>query len=195
MSKKMPVKALQHFDRRIWLKAAGVSLSLPWLDRFASGAAANEGPDARHRMVYVCTTLGLYGPNLYPQSTGKDYELTPYLELIKEHRDELTLFSGMSHPEQSGADGHSSEKTWLTSAPHPGLGGFRNTISVDQLAAEKLGYVTRFPSLALGTSRTSQSYTRSGVMVPALSSPAKVFAELGARSAGKSPEEVVTSPL
>ncbi len=178
MSNNSPMKTLPYFDRRAWLKAAGVSISLPWLDRFAARAHANESQDSRHRMVYVCTTLGLYTPNLFPQSTGADYELTPYLQLVEGHRNDLTLFSGMSHPEQSGADGHSSEKTLLTSAPHPGLGGFRNTISVDQLAAEKLGYATRFPSLTLGTSRTSQSYTRSGVMIPAMSSPAKVFAEL-----------------
>ena len=69
--------------------------------------------------------------------------------------------------------------TWLTSARGPGLDGFRNTISVDQLAATRLGYVTRFPSITLGSnSSQSQSYTSSGVMVPAETSPAKLFAQL-----------------
>jgi len=66
----------------------------------------------------------------------------------------------------------------LTAAPHPGLGGFRNTISVDQLAVESLGYVTRFPSLVLGMDGNSQSYTRSGVMVTATHSPSRLFTDL-----------------
>ena len=165
-------------DRRRFLRAAGVGLSLPLLDRFLPASLAGQTQDHRRRTVYICTTLGLYGPNLFPAETGFDYQPTPYLELLSEHRNDLTVFSGLSHPEQSGADGHSSEKTWLTSAPHPGLGGFRNTVSVDQLAAERLGYVTRFPSLILGTSNSSQSYTRSGVMIPAMSRPSQVFAEL-----------------
>jgi hypothetical protein len=103
------------------------------------------------------------------------------LEILKEHRNDFTLFSGISHPNQAGACGHSSEMTWLTSAANPGLSGFRNTISVDQLVAEKSGFETRYPSLVLGTGSAginSISYTRSGVMIPAESKPSKVFAKL-----------------
>ena len=103
------------------------------------------------------------------------------MEILKEHRNDFTLFSGISHPNQAGACGHSSEMTWLTSAANPGLSGFRNTISVDQLVAEKTGFETRYPSLVLGTGSAginSISYTRSGVMIPAESKPSKVFAKL-----------------
>jgi len=68
--------------------------------------------------------------------------------------------------------------TWLTSARFPGLGGFKNTVSLDQLAAETIGIETRFPSLVLGTGTPSLSYTRGGVMIPAESSPSRVFAKL-----------------
>ncbi len=69
--------------------------------------------------------------------------------------------------------------TWLTGARHPGLGGFRNTISLDQFIAEKIGFETRYPSLQLNTGgNSSQSYTRSGVMIPAESRPSKIFAKL-----------------
>ncbi|MGY8690844.1 MAG: DUF1552 domain-containing protein, partial [Verrucomicrobiales bacterium] len=103
---------------------------------------------------------------------------TPYLELLKEHRQDFTLFSGLSHPDQSGANGHTSEMTWLTSARFPGLGAFKNTVSLDQLAAEKIGMQTRYPSLVLGTGSPSLSYTRGGVMIPAESRPSRVFAKL-----------------
>jgi hypothetical protein len=69
--------------------------------------------------------------------------------------------------------------TWLSAAPHPGLAGFRNSISVDQLAREQLGQVTRFPSIELSThGTTSQSYSSGGVMIPAEWRPSVLFERL-----------------
>ena len=166
-------------NRRTFLRAAGVAMALPTLESLSPVAFASEQMNAPKRMVMICTSLGLHGPSLFPEQTGDDYELSPYLKIIKDHRKEFTIFSGLSHPDQAGANGHSSEMTWLTSARHPGLGGFRNSISVDQLVTEKLGYVTRFPSLVLSTAGTnSQSYTRSGVMIPAEHRPSVLFEKM-----------------
>ncbi len=173
-----PSIASAPISRRAFLRGTGVALALPFLDAMwplRTGAAEAAAPK---RLVAVCTSLGIYGPALFPTETGRDYTSTPYLDLIKDHRNDFTVFSGLSHPDQAGADGHSSEMTWLTAARHPGLGGFRNTISLDQFAAEKIGVETRYPSLTLGTSYTSQSHTRSGVMIPAEATPSKVFAKL-----------------
>jgi hypothetical protein len=165
-------------SRRAFLRGTGVALALPFLDAMWPRRAGAAEALVPKRMVAVCTSLGIYGPALFPKETGRDYASTPYLDLIKDHRDAFTIFSGLSHPDQAGADGHSSEMTWLTAARHPGLGGFHNTISVDQFVAEKSGVETRYPSLTLGTNYTSQSHTRSGVMIPAEASPSKVFAKL-----------------
>jgi hypothetical protein len=172
-------------SRRTFLRGSGVALALPFLDSMLPkrglGADANVKGGVPRRMVCICTNYGLYGPALFPENTGRNYTLSPYLEILKEHRNDFTLFSGISHPNQAGACGHSSEMTWLTSAAKPGLSGFRNTISVDQLVAEKTGFETRYPSLVLGTGSAginSISYTRSGVMIPAESKPSKVFAKL-----------------
>ncbi len=172
-------------SRRTFLRSSGVALALPFLDSMLPkrglGADANVKGVVPRRMVCICTNYGLYGPALFPENTGRNYTLSPYLEILKEHRNDFTLFSGISHPNQAGACGHSSEMTWLTSAANPGLSGFRNTISVDQLVAEKTGFETRYPSLVLGTGSAginSISYTRSGVMIPADSKPSKVFAKL-----------------
>ena len=166
-------------SRRSFLHGSGVSLALPFLDammpRLSSAAAATPPK----RMVFACASLGIYGPSLFPKETGRGYVATPYLEALKDHREDFTVLSGVCHPDQAGADGHTSEMTWLTSARGPGLGGFRNTISVDQYVAEKIGFETRYPSLVLSTAgQTSQSYTRSGVMVQAQSKPSQVFAKL-----------------
>lgn len=174
-------------SRRAFLRGSGVALALPFLEAMWPGRAAAAGSTPPKRMVAICTSLGIYGPALFPKETGRDYSSTPYLDMLKEHRKDLTVFSGLSHPEQNGTDGHSSEMTWLTAARHPGLGGFRNTISLDQLIAEKIGVQTRYASLTLGTNNVSQSYTRSGVMIPAEAKPSSIFSRLFIQG---SPDEV-----
>ncbi len=163
--------------RRTLLKGAGVSLALPLLES-TSPAFGASSPPAR-RMVFVCTTLGLHSPYLWPETPGRDYESTPYLDLLEDHRGDFTLMSGLQHEDQVGRQPHDSEMTWLTAARKPGVGGFRNTVSVDQVAAGHVGDRTRFPSLTLGTANSkSQSYTANGVMIPSQTSPARLFAKL-----------------
>ncbi len=165
-------------SRRTFLSGARVAVALPLLETFARRSAFAAAPVPPKRLVAICTSLGLYGPSFFPSDAGPGFQNSQYLEHLKDFRDEFTVFSGLSHPDQSGAEGHSSEQTWLTSARNPGLGGFRNSISIDQLVAEQIGFQTRFPSLTIGTDRASQSYTRSGVMIPAEDRPSRLFARL-----------------
>jgi hypothetical protein len=125
-------------------------------------------------MICINTTLGLHTPYLFPTATGRDYELTPYLEPIQNFRDQFTVFSGLSHPEVDG--GHPAELCYLTSAPHPRADNFRNTISLDQFAIEQLVPDTRFGSLVLASSSSrGLSFTRSGVPIPADERPSRIF--------------------
>jgi hypothetical protein len=174
----MTTTALMYMHRRRFLQGAGVSLALPLLDAFLPRSSAAAAVASRTSMVCICTSLGLHAPFLFPKEIGAEYSLTPYLEILKDLRQDFTLLSGLSHPDQTGANGHTSEMTWLTAARFPGLGGFKNTVSLDQFAAEKIGLRTRFPSVVLGTGTPSLSYTRGGVMIPAESRPSRVFAQL-----------------
>ncbi len=165
-------------SRRAALKASGVAITLPLLESM-NPAIGKPVTVPLKRMVLICSTLGLHPPSLFPKTPGRDYESTDYLDLLKDHRDDFTLISGLSHPDQNGKQPHDTEMTWLTSARNPGLGGFKNSISIDQYAAKELGYVTRFPSIALSSNtKKSQSYTSNGVMIPAEDRPSYVFAKL-----------------
>ena len=165
-------------SRRAALKASGVAIALPLLESMKP-AIGHEQMVPPKRMVLICNALGLHSPSLFPKTSGTDYLNTEYLELLKEHRNDFTLFSGLSHPDQNGKEPHDTEMTWLSAARNPGLGGFKNSISVDQYAATKLGHVTRFPSISLSSnSPESQSYTSNGVMLPADNKPSAVFAKL-----------------
>lgn len=171
----------RHLDRRAFLRGTGAFLSLPLLEAMvpafanrAQAAVAQPPP----RFLAMCATLGFHTPFLFPQETGAEYTLTPYLEPLKDLRGDFSVISGLQHMEQNGANGHTSEMTWLTSAKHPGLAGFKNTVSIDQLIAERIGTQTRFPSLVLGTGNDSLSWSASGVPLPAESSPSKAFQQL-----------------
>lgn len=164
-------------DRRRFLHAAGVAVALPWLEVLAPPRASAAAADARRRMVCICTPLGLHGPNFFPDGVGENYTPSPYLEVLHDLRDDFTVISGLAHPEVES--GHDSIFSFLTAAPHPERrAGFRNSISVDQLAAEHLGGRTRYASLSLSAEGFSLSWTRSGAIVPADTSPARVFARL-----------------
>ena len=163
-------------SRRTLLRSAGVSLALPMLSAMQPAfAAAAETPK---RFIAICAGLGFHGPFLFPDQPGPLQPSTPYLNRLRDHLDQITLFSGLSHPNQNGNNGHASGMTWLTSAQRPGLAGFKNTISLDQQMAAKLAVATRFPYLALMATGPSLSWTSSGVNIPAASSPAKLFKKL-----------------
>src|SRR5439155_23184192 len=102
----------------------------------------------------------------WPEGVGMDYKRSPYLDILKDYRREMTVFSGVSHPDVDG--GHSAEKSSLTPAPHPASGNYRNSVSLDQVAAERIGSLTRIPVLVthVGIAMRSLSYTRSGVEIP-----------------------------
>ena len=144
---------------------------------FAKAAAPAAAP---RRMLAVCNNLGLLPDQFFPTGAGRDYQLSPYLEMLKEHREGFTVFSGVSHPDVDG--GHPADNCFLTAAPHPGSGGFRNTISLDQYLAERIGHLTRFPSLTLGVNvsrgRRSLSWTGSGVLIPCEEKASDVFKRL-----------------
>ncbi len=163
-----------HLNRRAFLQAAGVTLALPLLESAGiRGAAVAQPP---RRMLAVCTMLGLHAPNLFPREAGANYTPTPYLKLLAGVRDQVSVISGLSHPEVDG--GHSSEASFLTAAPHPGAGTFRNTISLDQFAIEKLHPNTRFPCLVLGSGGMGLSFSRNGVAIPPDTRPSKLFTKL-----------------
>jgi hypothetical protein len=173
-------------SRRRFLQGIGVVLALPMLDAmtplsaFAGESTGKDGPEKPRRMLAICNNLGLLPGQFFPAQAGRGYELSPYLQALAPHRDDFTVISGVSHPDVDG--GHPADICFLTAAPHPGSGGFRNTISLDQYIAERIGNRTRFPSLTLGVNIEqgvrSLSWTPSGVLIPCDEKASDVFKRL-----------------
>lgn len=171
----------QPMNRRSLLRGAGVALALPLLDAMLprlGRAAIQADKNTPRRMFCICTNMGMMPEFFWPTGTGRDYQPSEYLSLIDKYREDFTVFEGVSHPEVDG--GHHAETSYLTAAPHPAAGGFRNSISLDQYAAERVGINTRFPYLSLnvGNENGSLSWTASGVKIPADTKPSVVFKKL-----------------
>ncbi|MBI1374457.1 MAG: DUF1552 domain-containing protein [Phycisphaera sp.] len=163
-------------SRRTFLRGAGVAMGLPVLDAMAVRTAYGEKPVDRTRMVAINVGLGLHVPHMIPEKAGREFELPLYLKQLADLREKFTVLSGVSHPGVDG--GHLAEKSFLTAATHPGSASFKNTISLDQFAAEKVGDQTRFASLALSLAGRGLAWSRSGVEVPSYTRPSEVFAAL-----------------
>jgi len=161
-------------SRRQMLRASGVALGLPFLNAMTPAFARSAAP--RRRMVAINFGLGLHLPHLVPAKAGREYELTPYLEELKAYREQFTVISGTSLPGVDG--GHLSEKSFLTTVPHPGSASFKNGQSLDQLAAEKIGLETRFGFLALSHAGRGLAWTRSGAEIPSDTRPSQLYAKL-----------------
>jgi len=179
------VSTRRALSRRQFLRGTGIALSLPFLESmlpsFVRAAQPSSAllPGAKpRRMLGICNNLGLLPDLFFPTGSGKDYQASPYLELLKEYRNDFSVFSGVSHPNVDG--GHPADICFLTAAPHPGSSSFRNTISLDQHIAERIGTLTRFPSLTLGvnTRTRSLSWTGTGVAIPPEEKAAEVFRQL-----------------
>ena len=173
----------ESLSRRTLLRGMGVGLTLPLLDAMKPAVAACKTGSTRNaprRMLGICNNLGLLPEHFFPSKPGFDYLPSPYMQTLQNHRDDFTVFSGVWHPDVDG--GHPADICFLTAAPHPGSGGFRNTISLDQFIAERLGHLTRFPSMTLGVNvqqgQRSLSWTGAGVLIPCEESPRKVYAQL-----------------
>lgn len=164
-------------SRRTFLRGTGVAISLLLLDAMMPAVGRGQVNDQPpRRMIAVQTNTGILPQNFFPTEAGRNYTLTPYLRFLDEFKERMTVFSGVSHPAVDGA--HEAEKPFLSAAPHPGGAGFRNSISVDRLAAEQLGPVTRFPSFVLdvnGEGTQGMSFSRSGVKIPGEKSPAALY--------------------
>ncbi len=166
-------------SRRTFLRGGGATLALPFLEsmmpRLGDAAAAPAPP---RRFVGMMTNMGILPDFFFPKTEGRGYEASPYLDILKAHRDDFTVFSGVSLPGVDG--GHTAERCFLTGAPGASRGSFRNSVSLDQVMAEKLGSATRFPTLPvmIGNGNLSLAWTRSGSMIPPVVSPLQLYQQL-----------------
>src|SRR5262245_36060409 len=164
-----------HLDRRTFLRGAGLSLALPWLEAMAKA----EGPTGKpaEKPKRFCAFFfgnGVAIPNQlsadneyaekesadnkaseadgwtwFPRTGGSDYKLTKPLEPLAAYRGDMSIFGGMSHPSSRWVVGHNTVDVWLSGADI--RVSLENSISLDQLIARHAAAHTRIPSLVLSS--------------------------------------------
>jgi hypothetical protein len=181
-------------SRRHVLRAAGAAITLPLLDAMLPRTMAapstfkswDKSNVVHPRMICCYVPNGVNIIEWVPATSGADYELSPTLEALKEHRADFSVLTGLGHPASPG--GHSGADTWLTAAnlkSKPGA-DYTNTQSIDQVVAELHGQQTRYSSLQLGdmsgTGAAGHSHTLSfdvnGTPLPSENSPRRMFDRL-----------------
>ncbi len=161
-----------HHSRRSFLKAAGVSIALPAFESFGQ-IAASKPP---MRMVCICTGLGMNPEAFFPKSFERGYELSPVLSPLEPLRNDFTVFSHMDHPNIFTKHGGMSS---ILSGADPKHAGPGENVSLDQVAAQHVGYQTRFPSVHISLAGSQgASWSPSGIKVREEGDPLDLFQKL-----------------
>lgn len=177
--------------RRKFLQGTGVALALPWLETFAADKPNKDDSPKRFVSIYHPDGVGLPLKSdpawrdwcWFPRGGEKDFEFTRVLDVLEPLRSEITIYSGLSHPAARRVHGHSNADQYLTGAVIPGHGPYQNSISIDQVYAEKAEAFTRHASLVMSTNggiggprgAQTQSFNREGRPIPALNKPKQIF--------------------
>ncbi len=139
------------------LKGLGTAIALPWLEAMAPLALAASRKETPKRLAFFYVPNGVNMAEWTPKGEGTDFELHGILEPLKPFREHLTVLSGLTcdkaRPNGDGPGDHArAMAAFLTGKQAKKTDGadIRAGISIDQLAAQKLGDATKFPSLELG---------------------------------------------
>ena len=178
-------------NRRSFLRASGLALALPWLETFAADSPVSDATPKRFVSIYHPDGVGLplkTDPawkdwSWFPRGGEKDFHLTRVLDVLEPLRNEITIYSGLSHPAVRKVHGHSNADQYLTGAATGGHGAYRNSISIDQVYAAQAGEFTRHASLVMSTNggiggprgAQTQSFNRQGRPIPAMNKPKQIF--------------------
>lgn len=155
----MRVITKKHLNRRMFLRGMGATIALPLLDSMIPALAApGEAAKSLLRLGFIYFPHGAVMDKWTPAKEGAGFDLTPVLQPLEAFRDRFVVVSGLAHHQadslgDGGADHARSSPTFL-SAVHPKRTegeDVRAGTTIDQIAAQKIGQETRFPSLEVAT--------------------------------------------
>ncbi|MFI5385282.1 MAG: DUF1552 domain-containing protein [Fimbriimonadales bacterium] len=152
---------MHQIPRRTFLRGLGTMVALPLLESMLPvRALASAAKPAPVRMGFLFVPNGVSMPKWTPATEGAGFDLPYLLEPFAKVKNEISIYTGLSQHNafalQDGPGDHArSAAAWLTGVhPRKTSGAdIHNGISADQLAAQRIGIETRFPSLELGCER------------------------------------------
>jgi len=151
-----------HINRRTLLKGLGAAIALPWLEAMTplTALAGTTAKAAPRRMAFFYVPNGIHMPDWMPAAEGAGFEIPWTLEPLKPFQQDLMVLSGLTVDKaRANGDGPGDHaramSAFLTGCQARKTAGadIKAGVSVDQLAAQKVGQQTRFASLELGCDR------------------------------------------
>lgn len=151
-------------NRRSFLRGAGVSLALPAFASLAPAAGraagvanttgqATTASGAPLRMAFMSIPNGVQQKHWFPSD---DFQLSETLMPLESVKEKIQVITGLDHinatPGNDGPGDHArASATFLTGMRARKTAGadIHVGVSIDQLAAQQLGHLTRLPSLEL----------------------------------------------
>ncbi|MES2705271.1 MAG: DUF1552 domain-containing protein [Verrucomicrobiota bacterium] len=154
MNPSSPLPALR---RRQVLRGIGATIALPFMESLAPRAAraATAAGTPPTRMAFLFMPNGVHPDKWTPEGGETDWKLSPLLEPLAAHRNDVTILSQLQNAFADGGDGHYAKSaSWLTGFRVRKTNGRDVDVggpSIDQTYAAHCGHLTRLPSLELGT--------------------------------------------
>jgi uncharacterized protein DUF1552 len=155
-------------SRRTMLRGLGTAIALPALEamlpKTAFGAAIAPVAPGPKRLAWLYVPNGVDMSSWKPATVGAGYELTPTLKPLAAFKDRFMVISGLAcqkaNANGDGPGDHARAQAAYLTGVQPRKSEGANIhlgISADQAAADKIGYMTRFPSLELGLEEGAQA--------------------------------------
>jgi len=151
-------------SRRTLLRGLGTAIALPTLDAMLPNTSFGATPKPPVRLAFLSVPNGMHMPDWTPDGTGSDFKFKSILEPVAKYRGNALMLSGLTlnggRALGDGPGDHARCAASFLTGAHPKKthgADIHNGISVDQVAAGKIGSQTRFASLELGMERGSQS--------------------------------------
>lgn len=166
LNQDVAAQRVASLSRRRFLRGLGACMALPALESLiparalaaetVAGNLARTATGAPLRMAFVYFPNGAIQPNWWPKGEGRDFELAHTMEPLAPVKHQLQVLGGMDHvnatPGPDGAGDHArASGTFLTGVRVKKTAGsdIQAGISIDQVTANQIGHITRFPSLEL----------------------------------------------
>ena len=149
--------ASHQLSRRKVLRGLGTMMSLPFLESFAGNASAATAPaKAPLRAAWLYVPNGVNVHEWFPTGEGTSYQLSASLSELEKHRNDFSVVSGLAQNfarahGNGGGDHARATATFLTGCMPKKTAGadIQLGVSVDQIAAQKIGHLTSLSSLEL----------------------------------------------
>ncbi|MEO2046158.1 MAG: DUF1552 domain-containing protein [Pirellulales bacterium] len=155
----MNLESMNGVTRRTFLRGAGVSMALPWMESINVFAAIpNATASAPLRLGVLFAGNGFHREEWWAKGDGAEMQLGKVLEPLTDFREKMLFIRGLYNEQALKGNIHSSQTgNLLSGAPLASGGEIRSGTSVDQLLAQTYGRGTKVPSLVLGCEKANPS--------------------------------------